>query len=271
MPVIVVGSAKGSPGASTTALALAAAWPGQARLLVVEADASGGDALLRFGMRETPGLVSLAAASRRSGVTAALVREHAQRLPGGVEVVVAPAEAGQCTAALDALGEAWADADLGGALVVADCGRLGLDTGAATELLRIADAVVLVSGGAVEALGHTAAAAGRLRPHAGYLVVAVVGRCAWPATEVEAALGADTCVMLPYDEASAALLRGAPVPRRRWLARPRHPLMDAARRLAVVLERELLGRPGREDGQRAEAAPGTELVSLASVLGGERV
>ncbi|WP_051970811.1 hypothetical protein [Kitasatospora azatica] len=270
MALIVVGSAKGAPGASTLALALAAAWPGGVRPLVVEADAAGGDALLRFGMRESPGLVSLAAGSRRAGVTTASLREHAQRLPGGVEMVIAPAEAGQCAATLDALAPVWVEAELDGAVVLADCGRLPLGASATTALLGIADALILVSGGSVEALAHTAETADRLRPSIHFLVVAVVGRCAWPAREVETALGADACVMLPYDPASGALLRGAPMPRRRWPAKARHPLMDAARGLAMELERQLPENLAPDENPQPAAASAAERADLASALGGER-
>jgi MinD-like ATPase involved in chromosome partitioning or flagellar assembly len=236
MGVIVLGSAKGSPGVSTTALALAAAWPGETRPVVVEADPAGGDAMLRFGMRESPGLVSLAAASRRVGLTGSLVREHAQRLNGGVEMVLGPVEAAQCTATLDALGPAWTEAELDGAQLLVDCGRLLAPSGTAF-LLAGADAVVLVSGGSVEALAHAAEAAQWLRRFPAKLVVAVLAPCLWPAEEVKAALGADGCVVLPRDPRSAALLRGARPRRRWWPGRLRHALLDSAHGLAVELQR----------------------------------
>lgn len=243
MTVIAVGSAKGAPGASTTALALAAAWPGEVHPLVLEADAAGGDAVLRFGMRESPGLVSLAAASRRAGLTTALVRQHVQRLPGGVELVAGPAESAQCTASLEALGQAWAEAELSGALLIADCGRLLPTPSARAELLTAAQVLVLVTGGSVEALAHTAEATSRLRSRVGNLVIAVVGHCAWPMHEVAAALGAHSCLALPHDPQSAALLRGHPVPRRWWQGKSRHPLLDAARRLALDLQQRLPEAP----------------------------
>ncbi|MCX4750570.1 hypothetical protein OG455_34545 [Kitasatospora sp. NBC_01287] len=255
---------------STTALALAAAWPGERRPLVVEADAAGGDALLRFGLRESPGLVSLAAASRRAGLSAALIGEHAQRLPGGVDVVVAPAESAQCAAALDALGPAWAEAEVDGALLIVDCGRLGPRESGTEALLRSADAVLLVTGGAVEALAHTAEAAARLRSRAGCLVVAVVGPCAWPAAEVEAALGADLCRLLPHDSASAALLRGRPEPKRRWFGGPGRPLLGAAGQLAREIDRRLPERQAAEDSPLWEPSSVSGPGDLASVLGGER-
>lgn len=58
-------SLKSSPGVTTTAIALAAAWPVNApRPTIIEADAHGGDIAVRFYVAEDPGLQSLAAASR---------------------------------------------------------------------------------------------------------------------------------------------------------------------------------------------------------------
>jgi MinD-like ATPase involved in chromosome partitioning or flagellar assembly len=233
MGVIVIASAKGAPGATTTALALAAAWPGEGKPLVVEADPAGGDLRLRFGLCESPGLVSLAAAARRAGLTASLAREHAQCLPGGVEAVLAPVEAAQCRATLDALGTLWAEAEFGGTTLLVDLGRLP-STGGAAKLPGVADAVVLVSGGSIEALAHAAEAAQVLGKSAAKVVVAVVGSCPWPAGEVASALGVVSCVMLPDDTGSAALLKGARA-RERWRRGARHPLLNSARELALAL------------------------------------
>jgi hypothetical protein len=84
-------SLKSSPGVSTTALALSAAWPGDGqRPLVIEADRRGGDASLRFGTPSGTGLKSLAAASR-ANPDVGLVRAHAHLVPpAGVPVVTAP-------------------------------------------------------------------------------------------------------------------------------------------------------------------------------------
>ncbi|GAA1215296.1 hypothetical protein GCM10009665_01410 [Kitasatospora nipponensis] len=262
MTVIVLGCAKGAPGVSTTALALAAAWPDAIRPLVVEADAGGGDALLRFGLPDSPGLVSLAAASRRAGLSAALVREHAQVLPGGVEVVPGPAEAAQCAASLEALGPAWSETESDGEVLIVDCGRLLAPVGARTELLGAAQALVLVTAGTVESLAHTAEAAERMRPRVACLVIAVVGACSWPSHEVQAALGADGCLVLPHDARSAALLCGRPAPRRWWQPGSRHPLLDAARLLALDLRQRLPaplpdeGTPPWEDEPMASARRG---------------
>ena len=87
--LIALCSEKGSPGTTTSALALASAWGAPA--VVVEVDPAGGD----FGIRLRPGgntlpgaptILSLAAASR-NGTDPDLVWLHAQRLNSHVSVV----------------------------------------------------------------------------------------------------------------------------------------------------------------------------------------
>src|ERR1700716_3587109 len=90
--LVAVVSVKGSPGVTTFSVALAARWPAPARTLLVEADPSGGDVGVRFSLASTPGLVSLAAAARRSD-DPAVVWQHTQALPGGLPVAAAPPEA----------------------------------------------------------------------------------------------------------------------------------------------------------------------------------
>ena len=67
--LVAVASVKGAPGVTTTALALAAAWPaavdGGVRPVVVEADAAGGDVAARLGLPHAPGLLDVAVAARR--------------------------------------------------------------------------------------------------------------------------------------------------------------------------------------------------------------
>ncbi|HEV8165498.1 MAG TPA: hypothetical protein VGR74_13810, partial [Actinomycetota bacterium] len=80
MSLLALAAAKASPGVTTTAVALAATWPAERGVLLVEADPGGGDLAAWFGLAVEPGLVSLAAA-RRS--TPPSVQGHTQPLPGG--------------------------------------------------------------------------------------------------------------------------------------------------------------------------------------------
>src|SRR5665213_4511800 len=79
-------SVKGSPGVTTTACALGAAWPTDRKVLLVEADPFGGDLAAQFGAAPNVGLWSLLAASRR-GLNEGAVWEHCSFLPGGLPVL----------------------------------------------------------------------------------------------------------------------------------------------------------------------------------------
>jgi hypothetical protein len=148
MALIAIAADKGAPGVTTSAVALAAVWPRP--VLLAECDPAGGDLIYRLpsasGSRLDPrrGLLSLAISARRGG-HAGQVWEHAQKLRGGLDVLVGVANAEQ-GAGLDLMWDqvgatlsALPEAD-----VIADCGRLGPD-GRAYDLLARADAVILVT------------------------------------------------------------------------------------------------------------------------------
>jgi hypothetical protein len=159
---IVVCSAKGSPGATSVALALAAIWQGSTPVLI-EADPSGGDLAYRCRHRDggplaaTPSIVSLAAASRGGSASsldgpAARLVDHTQELACGVRAVpglIGPAQA----RGLDRLWPNIARAAVASSEpVIADLGRIGP---AGTAFLEAADVVVVVCQGRLESLLHT--------------------------------------------------------------------------------------------------------------------
>ncbi|HMH93918.1 MAG TPA: hypothetical protein VK586_22910, partial [Streptosporangiaceae bacterium] len=148
MALIAIAADKGAPGVTTAAVALAAVWPRP--VLLAECDPAGGDLIYRLpsasGSRLDPrrGLLSLAISARRGGHPGQ-VWEHAQKLRGGLDVLVGVANAEQ-GAGLDLMWDqvgatlsALPEAD-----VIADCGRLGAD-GRAYDMLARADAVILVT------------------------------------------------------------------------------------------------------------------------------
>jgi hypothetical protein len=148
MALIAVAADKGAPGVTTAAVALAAVWPRP--VLLAECDPAGGDLVYRLpaagGGQLDPGrgLLSLAVATRR-GLEPGQAWEHAQKLHGGLDVLVGVVTAEQ-GAGLDLL---WGPAGsilarLPGADAIADCGRLGV-TGAHYDLLAQASLVVLVT------------------------------------------------------------------------------------------------------------------------------
>ena len=214
MTVIALAAGKGSRGVTTAALALAAVWPAERRLLLAECDPSGGSLAVRFRLRPTPGLLSLGSVGRRS-LEAADVWSHVQALPGAdrLEVLLAPVHAEQSLA----LGRLWSalpralaglDAD-----VLADCGRL-VPGSPVEPLLRAADLVVLACTptpeGALQLQGRIRALAVQgVRPR-----VLLVGQRPYGTREVQSLLEAESPAevigALAHDQAGAGLLDGRP-------------------------------------------------------------
>ena len=211
--LIALCSVKGSPGVTTLAVALALTWPHaeSTRRLVAEVDPSGGDLAMRFGLPATPGLVSLAAAARRT-VDPAAVWAHTQALPGGARALVAPPGGAHARAALSALAAAPGGPLLpvlardAGVVVFSDCGRV--DPGSPAEAIaRRADALVLVTGVEGDDLAHISVRLGELArwtPRPGLLLAGE----GYPTAEVERELGVAAIGRIPHDPAAAAILTG---------------------------------------------------------------
>lgn len=158
--MIAVASANGSPGVTTTCLALALHWPsGQARPTVVECDPSGGDVALRYRLPLRPGLSEVAAAIAglpQSGPE--VLAEGVQSLhlgSGAVVPVVCASPAGaDVHAAVPLLLEAGAKVlHLPGGTVVVDLGRLD-PASVAWPVAARADLVVFVIEGTVAGAAH---------------------------------------------------------------------------------------------------------------------
>ena len=204
--LIAVGSVKGSPGATTVAVGLAASWPSGGAVLV-EVDAEGGDLAARFGHCPQRGLTSLAA-SARAGARTQPLGWHTQRLGLGVDVVLAPpgnAAAAVHTVACSARA-LLADA---GTAVVCDVGRLTLGSPAA-PIAAVADHLLLVTRPAREDLCHVDARIGWLRDEvaAGRLTVVLAGRGDYGPADVALAWGVRVAGQLPHDRWGAGVLAG---------------------------------------------------------------
>jgi hypothetical protein len=215
MMLVAVCSLKGSPGVSTFSVALAARWPVPARRVLVECDPSGGDVATRFGLASSPGLVSLAAAARRSSDPELLWR-HTQALPGGLPVVAAPPGADHALAALSALapeesGEAGVlrlAAKAPNAVVIADCGRVD-PSSVVLPIVCSADVMLLLSRAHADDLAHLAtrlSTVGRWSPRPGLLLVGE----GYSAAEVSRELGVPVMGRIPEDRPAAAALCGRP-------------------------------------------------------------
>ncbi|WP_329072672.1 MinD/ParA family ATP-binding protein [Amycolatopsis sp. NBC_01480] len=212
--LIALASLKGSPGVTTFAAALAARWPAQTRGLLVECDPAGGDLAMRFGLPAEPSLVSLAAATRRTG-DPAVVWEHAHAMPGGASTIPAPMGGMQARAALYALVTGPHGLVLDqvarqpGVVVFADCGRL--DAGSPAEAIaRRADVLVLITGTYGDELAHVAARIHDLGRWARRSSLLLAGQ-GYPTPEVERELGIRAMGRIPHDPAAAAALAGRAV------------------------------------------------------------
>ncbi|MGP3971005.1 hypothetical protein [Streptomyces sp. 6N223] len=164
MALIALAADKGAPGVTTTAVALAALWP--RRALLAEADPAGGDLVYRsVGANGRPldpstGILSLAATARR-GIAAEQLWDHAQRLSGGLDVIVglaASEQAAGLTGQWNALGRAFAELaqsphQEAAADVLADLGRLDAHS-PANALLPHAALLLLVTRTQPENIAH---------------------------------------------------------------------------------------------------------------------
>ena len=125
--ILVTCSAKHSPGATTLALAASCALAPVGEdtpPLLVELDTAGGDLAARLGLPTDPGLASLAAASRHGGDETTIWR-HANTLPAGGAVVVAPTDPVQCLSSSRTIGPSLATVlEQAAADAVIDVGRV---------------------------------------------------------------------------------------------------------------------------------------------------
>jgi hypothetical protein len=257
MGLIVLAADKGAPGVTTAAVALSAVWPRPA--LLAECDQAGGDLVYRLpgedgGMlNPAHGLLSLAATARR-GLRAEQVWEHTQRLSGGLDVLVGLTNAEQAqglTWLWSPLGRAFAN--LPGADVVADCGRLGAGS-AVTDLLREASTIVLFTRATLEHVAHlrerinslATELGGHAPPPIGIVVVADPREYRTSITEVgriisNAKLPANVLGGFALDPKGAEMLRG------QWGGRlDRSLLIRSARQIAGELAAHTASGPGAD-------------------------
>lgn len=203
MPVIALGSLR-SCGVTTTALALATAWPKDRSAMLVECDPAGGTLIATLGLAPEPGIVSLAAAARRPLPPHALL-DHAQPLTGNSSVVVAPPSADHTRGALSHLGDQLSALGELEHDVLVDCGRL--DPGSpALAVFAQAAIPLLVIRPALPDL-HTVAtsferAAG---PFASVRTIGLVliGASSYSDREIKEALSTEIMASLPHDPQSA--------------------------------------------------------------------
>lgn len=254
MVVVAFGSVR-SCGVTTLALSLAATWPAERRVLLVEADPAGGTLAAGSGWAAEPNLVSLAAAARRGG-DPSLVWNHSQQLPGEVAVLAGPSSAEHARTALTMLdpllgrlGELDAD-------VLVDCGRLDLGSPLG-RLWEQSDRAVLVVRPRLADLQALATWLEALPLNGGRLGLVTVGDGPFADSEIAEALGVEVLARLPWDPTAAEAMLSVPASSRKLRLAP---LARTARTFAdqLVKERERT----RPAGDAVTAEP-TSDVSLA--------
>lgn len=225
MTVICFASVRGAPGTTTTALAVAS-WLEDS--VLVEADPDGGVLALRYGLGREPGLTTLAASPV---LDAQGLRAHAQLLPGGTPVIVAPESSTQVTHVWRAAGArfgpllASSDADH----VIVDVGRVGASS-PALPFVGAAVVVLVCRPVAEEVIpaAERALALGRENPHVG---IVLVGDRPYGPADIEAQLGVTVLGVVAHDPKGALALAGGRAVR----SLGRSPLMRTSRALATAL------------------------------------
>ncbi|MGH9089943.1 MAG: MinD/ParA family ATP-binding protein [Acidimicrobiales bacterium] len=233
MSVVALGSVR-SCSVTTVATLLAATWPEHRPRLLCELDPAGGTLAAQAGWPADAGLMSLAAAARRS-CDPALFFDHCRDLPGGSPVLAGPASAGQAATALDLLAGLLATLGELDVDVVADCGRLGTQTPTAETFGRAHLAVLVVRPrlADLQALAAWLEAADHPSPPG----LVLTGPGPYPAGEVAEALGVEVLGEVPWDPVAAGLLATVPVTSRQL---SRSPLVRAARSLADEVARRVV-------------------------------
>lgn len=222
MAVIALCSASGSPGVTTTALGLALLWPRP--VLLIEADPTGGSAILAGYFRGIraydQGLVELALSSAE--VADLLPRTAQPIVDSSTAAFIAGTRAHTQAAALDGLWRPLTSAlhelESTGQDVIVDCGRLGL-AGWPEPLLAEADLSLMLCRThlpAISAARSWAEAAQRGHPAWSHPAVLLVGEGQpYSAKEVSGALALPVLNVLADDPESAAVLhRGESTPAR---------------------------------------------------------
>jgi len=200
MTVLVFGSVRGAPGATTTAAAVAS-WLDDA--VLVEADPDGGVLAVRYGLGREPGLVTLAASRGSGGLV-----EHAQSLPGGTPVVAAPESAGRAVhlwrVGASGIVDAVKAADHP---VVVDAGRLGPGS-PALALAEAATCIGVVCRPVAEQLIAAADTVQRLSAGDAPVGLVLVGERPYTAADVTRQLGCPVLGVIEHDPRAAEAMHG---------------------------------------------------------------
>lgn len=247
MAVIVLVSAAGSPGVTTSALGLAFSWPRPT--VVVEADPTGGSAVLagyfRGATAPSGGLLDLVWAEREGRLADALPTvlvpvpgSTVQLLPG----VRAHGQARSLAGLWQPLAGVLAGLERLGQDVIVDGGRLGLQ-GWPEPLLAAADLTLLTVRSDLVSLAAARSWAETVRsgrepagPAAGLGLLLVGEGRPYSGREISAVLQLPVTAALAWDEESAAVFSRGAVPRRKF---DRSPLPRSLQTARAAVEAQL--------------------------------
>lgn len=226
MTIVVVGSVAGSPGATTLAVGLAAAWPvAEHRRVVVEADPDGGRLGAELGVGVEPGLMALALASRSTTVTPDDLVVRGGAPVADWFVVPAPPSPEQAHSTLvhaaSSLADVMAD-DPDRTMWFVDAGRIS-GRSPALPFAKAAAHVLVVTGGSFPSLQLVPHRVEALRAAGCDVDVVVVGPTSWPASEIADFVGADVVGVLPAVRSRASSITAMHTnPWRSWWAELDH-------------------------------------------------
>ena len=135
--IVTVRSLRGSPGATTAALGLAACLE---RGVYVEGDCDGGAVAARLGLHREPGVTTLAA---DPGVTG--LEQHAQHTSGGLLVLPGPEDPDRASLLWERAGDALAGTFMSAdASIVVDLGRGGRRSASHRAMRRVSALELIV-------------------------------------------------------------------------------------------------------------------------------
>lgn len=222
MAIITLASASGSPGVTATALGLALTWPRP--VLLVEADPTGGSALLAGywrGQRDQPGLLELVMAQRH-GVLADALPRMVFGVDGTDVSVLAGTRSHEQAASLAQLWDPLLLVlqDLSGQDVIVDAGKLGMEY-SPKPLVRYSDVTLLVTHSDLPALAAARSWAKALGDdilpgHDAKIALVGEGR-KYRAAEVTRTLGLPVLASIEWDPRRAEVLaKGESLPPARF-------------------------------------------------------
>lgn len=218
---------------TTLACVLGAVWPTDRAVVVAECDPSGGDLGGRFGLSTRRGVTSLILTDRQQVGRRPDYRDHAQQLPGGLDVLIGPTGADSAMALDHELGMSSSNLIHDDCDLLADCGRLLPGAIGQGKMIRASDGVLLLVRPDVSGIANARWATSRIRELSQSPVFAViVGAGAFKSSEVNDELGVDVLGIIPFDPRAARMACGMPGTAKEFV---RSGLVAFAREVVIAL------------------------------------